>query len=508
MLFNSYEFIFFFLPVVLVFFHRLGFRRDGEYAMAWLVLASLFFYAWWRPVYLWLILASMLFNYAVGKHLDTTGGHRREYRRLILVVGVAANLALLGYFKYAVFIVDNLNQITGSSYSAGTIVLPLAISFFTFQQIAYLVDVYQDKAEEHSFLHYCLFVTFFPQLIAGPIVHHSEILPQFAVRNTFRLNSENIAVGLTIFVIGLFKKVVLADGLSIYANPVFDAAAQGVTPTFAEGWFGALAYSFQLYFDFSGYADMAIGLGRMFGVRLPANFDSPYKARNLAEFWRCWHMTLSRFLRDYLYIPLGGNRRGRARRYLNLMLTMLLGGLWHGAGWTFVVWGGLHGAFLALNHAWQGYWKDRRGIGPFWLRAFSARLLTFLLLVVAWVFFRAESFDGAVRILDGMVSIGTFLNMGAVSGEAAWFAHGLIENPARCGALLAALLAAVWYLPNTQEITRRYTPVLLTYGDSMRVYSGWLAFEVTAGWAFLTASLAIYAIIGLSRAQEFLYFNF
>jgi|SaaInlStandDraft_6_1057023.scaffolds.fasta_scaffold27026_2 alginate O-acetyltransferase complex protein AlgI len=331
MLFNSYIFIFLFLPIVLLGFHLIGKQGHHRVAIAWLVGVSLFFYGWWNPAYLGLMLVSILFNYGVGVSLGRTP--RKLSKKPVLIFGVVVNLALLGYFKYANFFVDSLNSITGTNIVLLQVILPLAISFFTFQQIAYLIDAWRGETKEYNFLHYCLFVTFFPQLIAGPIVHHKEMLPQFAKDVVYKLRSKHIAIGLTVFSIGLFKKVVLADGVSVYATPMFDAAEAGVLLTFFEAWGGALAYSFQLYFDFSGYSDMAIGLARMFGIRLPLNFNSPYKATSIIDFWRRWHITLSRFLRDYLYIPLGGSRcRGEPRRFINVMVTMVLGGLWHGAG--------------------------------------------------------------------------------------------------------------------------------------------------------------------------------
>ena len=409
MLFNSIEFIFVFLPVVLLVFYMIGSYGNHRIAISWLVGASLFFYGWWNPAYLGLILASILFNYAMGAALVSRND--RPHAPYLLALGVACNLAILAYYKYANFFVDNLNMLSGSSYHLETIILPLAISFFTFQQITFLVDASRGETREYNFLHYSLFVTFFPQLIAGPIVHHREMLPQFAKDSIYRVNQSNLAIGIAIFLLGLFKKVVLADGVAAYATPVFAAAESGEIITFFEAWAGALAYTFQLYFDFSGYSDMAIGIARMFNIRLPVNFNSPYKAVNIIEFWRRWHMTLSRFLRDYLYFPLGGNRKGQPRRYVNLMVTMLLGGLWHGAGWTFVAWGFMHGLFLVINHAWHGLRRlfgsepgslGLPGRGVAWL-------VTFLSVVVSWVMFRAESFESATVILQGMAGMNGFV---------------------------------------------------------------------------------------------------
>ncbi len=398
MLFSSLEFIFFFLPITLIGFHLIGRQGFKRTAIAWLIAASLFFYGWWNPPYLVILLMSAVFNYGTGSFINKAS--KQSYKKTLLVIGIVFNLGMLGYFKYANFFIYTVNDIGGNNIVLEQIILPLAISFFTFQQIAYLVDVRNDKAEDYSFLHYSLFVVFFPQLIAGPIVHHKEIFPQFIKDSFFKINSKNLAIGLTIFVVGLFKKVVLADGISIYATPVFNAAELGLTLTFFEAWFGALAYTFQLYFDFSGYSDMAVGIGMMFGIRLPINFNSPYKSLSIIDFWRRWHITLSRFLKYYLYIPLGGSKKGKTRRYVNLMITMLLGGLWHGAGWTFILWGGLHGFYLIINHGWRSIFKSKTQSK--FISTFSW-FITFLAIVIAWVPFRAETIEGAKRMLSGMI---------------------------------------------------------------------------------------------------------
>lgn len=369
MLFNSYSFLLFFLPVVLAGFYAIGIWHHARSAQLWLIGASFFFYGWWDYHFLVLLIFSILFNFGVGRRLALSvlpaPGDTGRY--WLLVSGISVNLALIGYYKYAGFLSDAIAMMSGADFHLTGIVLPLAISFFTFQQIAFLVDAYRHEAEEFDFQNYVLFVTFFPQLIAGPIVHHKEMMPQFSRLKIGQDFWESFAVGLSVFIIGLFKKAVLADGFAIYATPVFDLSLTGQKIDFLTAWAGALAYTFQLYFDFSGYSDMAIGLGLMFGIRLPLNFFSPYKALNIIEFWRRWHMTLSRFLRDYLYFPLGGNRKGKARRYINLMLTMVLGGLWHGAGWTFVLWGSLHGSYLIINHGWHAI-KPDFGSQNLWLR--------------------------------------------------------------------------------------------------------------------------------------------
>lgn len=526
MLFNSYFFILVFLPIVIAGFYLIGDRGGHRLAISWLVAASLFFYAWWNPAYLSLMMISILFNYALGVFLgDKKSKVSFRKRKLILFTGVAVNLMMLGYFKYANFFVDNLNTLTGSNVDFSHIVLPLAISFFTFQQIAYLVDAWRGETREYSFLHYCLFVTFFPQLIAGPIVHHKEMLPQFANNLVYRFNHTHLAVGVTIFTLGLFKKVMLADNIAVYASPVFDAAEQGITLTFFEAWGGTLAYTLQLYFDFSGYSDMAIGLARMFGILLPLNFFSPYKSRNIIEFWRRWHMTLSRFLRDYLYIPLGGNRKGLLRGYMNIIVTMLLGGLWHGAGWNFVIWGALHGFYLVCNHVWHHlcfYCGGRTNAG-LKTGVILSTLVTFLSVMVAWVFFRAESFQGAMAILYAMgggngislpasISVGvrdmaSLLPFSYISFEGAFVND--IADWQHGKALFIALVLIVFFAPNTQQIMIKYKPVFESGAKQISSWHG-RTFHIVEKkrYAAIFALIAWLTLISMSHVSEFLYFQF
>jgi len=524
MLFNSYVFVFAFLPIVLAVFYLLGQSGGRRLAVTWLVLASLFFYGWWNPANLGLILASIFFNFSLGLMLNKTERGTTKAKS-ILAFGVAANLVSIGYYKYANFFVDNANFVLDAGWNFDTIILPLAISFFTFQQIAYLVDAYAGETSEYNFLHYALFVTFFPQLIAGPIVHHKEMLPQFEFGNIYKFASNRLLIGATIFAIGLFKKTVIADGIAVYATPVFFAADSGVELTFVEAWTGALAYTFQLYFDFSGYSDMAIGLARMFGIRLPLNFFSPYKANNIIDFWRRWHMTLSRFLRDYVYIPLGGSRRGPSRRHVNLMITMLLGGLWHGAGWTFVIWGALHGTYLVINHGFNHVRVEvfgRPAEGGAAGRA-VARVVTFVAVVVGWVFFRAETFPGALAVLEGMAGMNGFVlpqQVGAALGPigdglAAMGWQFTAEAPAhfygmRSIGYLALLMTIIWYLPNTYEIMQRYRPAMEVYAHSkIPTIAGLrLQWRLTPGWAAVGGACACIAILGMSSVSEFLYFQF
>ena len=482
MLYNSFQFLFVFLPLCLLFYFAAG-RIAGWLANVVLAAMSFIFYAWWDPRNLIIIAVSILVNYALGLLLrarktaalaqesdrslhatatlavgradagaalltiDPAGGGRGNgdgeaiaaqaagadrlpAARAILAGGVALNLAALAYFKYANFALANFAALTHRPFHPLAIALPLGISFFTFTQIAFLVDAYEGKARELGFFRYCLFVAFFPHLIAGPIVHHSELMPQFATRRAKRWTQPNVDIGLAFLTLGLFKKVIFADSCARWADAVFDAG-HGVSC--GDAWRGAIAYAMQLYFDFSGYSDMAIGLAMMFNVRLPDNFDSPYKAVSIVDFWRRWHITLSRFLRDYLYIPLGGNRKGEGRRQVNLILTMLLGGIWHGAGWTYAAWGLYHGVLLMVNHAWFGFKRP--------LPSVIARPLTFLAVLVGWVLFRAKDLPLAGQRLANMVGRGD-----AAAASLFSTADGQWQL-----AMLALLLLLVNFAPNTKQ---------------------------------------------------------
>jgi alginate O-acetyltransferase complex protein AlgI len=519
MLFNSYIFLFAFLPIVLLGFHLFGKNGHNVFAIAWIVGASLFFYGWWNPKYLGLMLCSILFNYSVGTIF------RNGPSKVLLVFGVTINLGALGYYKYANFFTDSLNATINSNFNLEKIILPLAISFFTFQQITYLIDAHRGKTREYDFMHYCLFVSFFPQLIAGPIVHHKEMMPQFLNSKKYRLEVSHLSVGITIFIIGLFKKVVFADNIAIHATPVFDAAETGMLLTFFEAWGGALAYTFQLYFDFSGYSDMAIGLARMFGIVLPVNFYSPYKANNIIEFWKRWHITLSRFLREYLYVPLGGNRKGQTRRYVNLMTTMLLGGLWHGAGWTFIVWGGMHGIFLLVCHSWDALkkripWSKNKGF--VFACSILRRPVTFLVVVIAWVVFRAESLNGALSMYKGMfghngisLPIWVEANLGALTDVLKFMGfefRGMFFNrvfgDSKNGiVLIVTMLAIAWFTPNTLEWLRNENPALgfESVLNSIKSKLVWRP-DVTCG--AVVSLIAIAAILYIQKESEFLYFQF
>ena len=494
MLFNSYLFLLGFMPITLLLYFGLAGPRGPRASLATLTCASLVFYAWWNPPYVALIVVSMLLNYALGRFLSRSFlAGPGAARRWAAILGVAANLALLGYYKYANFFLGVVGDLTGQSLQMAGLILPLGISFFTFEQVGFVVDAYGGRARDYSFLEYIFFVTFFPHLIAGPIIAHHELLSQLQDRRIYRFDASRLATGVTLFFIGLFKKVVLADNLAPYVGAAFSTAQAGQVPESFAAWLSVLAYALQLYYDFSGYSDMGLGLARMLGFKLPLNFDSPYKAVNIIEFWRRWHMTLSRFLRDYLYIPLGGNRSGRWRRHLNLCITMLLGGLWHGAGWGFLVWGALHGLYLVINHSF----RELRGAEslaqerhPWWLREATTQL-TFVAVLVGWVFFRAVDFGSAWRMLQAMASI-----------RPAALVAGLRAD-AGAAALCAVAYAMARLMPNSQEWLADLDPAL----PSVSGRWAW-RWRLSPAWAAVTAVMATAGILGLTRVSEFLYFQF
>jgi alginate O-acetyltransferase complex protein AlgI len=522
MLFNSYEFIFLFLPVSAAVFFLLGHRFGIRPAISWLVLCSMFFYGWWNPIYVPLILASMAFNFVMGRQLATLAGGPPGARKAWLLAGVGGNLLLLGYFKYANFFIVNLGAVTGTAWSIEPVLLPLGISFFTFTQIAFLVDAARGEAREFNPVNYLLFITFFPHLIAGPILHHKEMMPQFADQRNARFSLDNLAIGLTIFAIGLFKKAVIADSLSPYVAPMFEDADAGNAPDFVAAWLGLVAYTCQIYFDFSGYSDMAIGASRVFGIKLPVNFNSPYRATSISEFWRRWHMTLSRFLRNYIYYPLGGNRRGKLHRSINVFLTMAIGGIWHGAGWGFFIWGALHGLFMVIEQAWK---ELRAALG--WQRSFGragvcgAWFLTFALVVFSRAFFRAETIGGAWLIVEGTVGLHGFGVPNGVLvrfGDAGvWLkAHGVIATHGggramvMSIALIAVSMAIALLAPNTQTIMRAVEPVLMDKRTEAREAAAhWLlAWRPSMAWALTTGAMIAAGVLALPQVTDFLYFQF
>jgi D-alanyl-lipoteichoic acid acyltransferase DltB (MBOAT superfamily) len=529
MLFNSYVFLFVFFPISLAIFFLCK-RFGGRLEHLAILAVSLFFYAWWDIRFVPLLISSITINYIVGIILASwVGNGRQRAAGGLMAAAIALNLGVLGLFKYAYFTVTNLNAAFGTDFTLGSIILPLGISFFTFEQISFLVDVRRGQTRPSLYVHYALFVSFFPRLVAGPIIRYNEIAPQFAAPRPARAFADDLAVGLTMFTIGLLKKTVLADGVAPYASPVFAAAEHGEAVDFLMAWGGALAYTCQLYFDFSGYSDMAIGAARCFGIRFPMNFDSPYKSTSIIEFWRRWHITLSRFLRDYLYFSLGGNRRGPVRRYLNLLITMLLGGLWHGANWTFIVWGVLHGAYLMFNHAWLAVAARSPALTAFRNSRPGAAfglIVTFLAVVAAWVFFRSPSFSGAFNLLGGMaglhgIAIPSGLAFAVAPLGGVLGALGVRFADASGTMLLmtygwvTALLAVVFLFPNSQQILARFDPVLEV--SARRAGSGiegaadrpvWWEWRPSALWAVAIGCAAFVAIISITRVSEFLYWQF
>jgi alginate O-acetyltransferase complex protein AlgI len=506
MVFSSHVFILGFLPLTLlaVMLSRHFAGRMG--AVVTLVIASMAFYAWWDWRFLALLWSSILFNYYWSRLLLRPYPEAR--RRWLLGIGIAANLGVLCFFKYTNFFLQNLDLLLGRDFSALHIILPLGVSFITFQKIAYLVDVWRDRPPPYRLIDYALFVSFFPQLIAGPIVHHKELIPQLQQPDLGILRLSNFNLGVSVFVIGLAKKVFIADWLVIYADPLFRAAAQGQPLSSFEAWGGAMAYALQLYFDFSGYADMAIGLGLMFGLILPENFNRPYAALSISDFWRRWHITLSRFLRDYLYIPLGGNRHGRWSELRNLAATMILGGIWHGAAWTFVIWGAIHGGALIVERLWR---QLRQRLGMSELPAAVAWLLTSLVVLMAWVPFRAESLNAAWNMWHAMLAgpllpdrtrvplgdtlTGWLQSVGVgISGP---MQLGLADWAVALPLLLAAFLLAV-FLPSGYRLGSHMLSPIERHGFRLGV----------AGGGALIASLLIGSLIYMSYNTVFLYYQF
>jgi alginate O-acetyltransferase complex protein AlgI len=476
LLFNSLEFIYFFLPTVLILFYVIGIFHEKA-SRFFLVLSSLFFYGYWNISYIPIIIGSIAFNYFIANLLQSSK------EKIVLIFGISINLLLLGYFKYTDFFIENLNLIFSEEIPLLYITLPLAISFFTFQQISFLVDSYKGEIKETNFLNYSLFVSFFPQLIAGPIVHYKQIMPQLLNKSNHSLNYHNIALGLFLFSIGLFKKVVIADTISINVNNGFDIATE---LTFIDAWITSLSYTLQLYFDFSGYMDMAMGLAIMFNIRLPINFNSPYKAKNIQDFWRRWHITLSNFLREYIYIPLGGNRKKEFRVWGNILITFLLGGIWHGAGWTFMLWGFLHGFALVVYRIWQ-----KTNIK---LNSFFSWFLTFNFINLTWVFFRAENLDDAMKVIKGMFGFsglvipGTFSNVSFLSGFK--FEYLLFQQDPNYVLTVSILILGfiILFCKNSIHIKDNFTPNFKTL--------------IALGFIFFVS------ISNMASVNEFLYFNF
>jgi len=520
MLFNSYVFVLIFLPAALLLYH-LFYRIGSAWAAAALTLASFVFYAWWDISFLPLLIASIVFNYFVGlsitrwRNVGSFG-----LAKLVMATGIAIDLSVLMHFKYSYFFSRELSQLSGIELGMASVVLPLGISFYTFTQVAYLADCLQGKASERNLIYYALFVSYFPHQIAGPILHHSEMIWQFRSRNAFEATKTLFPVGLGMFAIGLFKKVVIADNFAPQVNPVFELAEAGHAIGLFEAWGGALGYYFQLYFDFSAYSDMAIGLSLLFGVKLPLNFDSPYKSTSIIEFWRRWHITLSRFLRNYLYFALGGNRKGKVRRYVNLMVTMALGGLWHGAGYTFLVWGAIHGALLAINHGWRAIVTRSRlltAANRFATTKVAAWAITTLCVVLAWVFFRAHSVSGAWHLASAMFSLDNlvappFLQpfLSGISGIR--FDNNIWLTKTGGGSNVYFLMLGLGFVivltfPNAAMLFSQHAPTIGMQPSEENF--GWsLRWKPTILWAVFLSAILAFAFTRIGANSTFLYFNF
>jgi D-alanyl-lipoteichoic acid acyltransferase DltB (MBOAT superfamily) len=511
----------------------IGSRGHRESSILWLIISSLLFYGYWNYAYLWLIILSVLFNYSISFLLRN---QEKFNKKSLLIIGIVGNLSALGYFKYFNFFIENINIIAETNLTITEIILPLGISFFTFQQITYLVDSYYNITEKCSFLHYCLFVVFFPQLIAGPIVRHKEIIPQFIKKTIYKLRYKDLAIGGTIFIIGLFKKTVIADGISIYPDSLFSAAEIGMSITFIEAWIGSIAYTLQIYFDFSGYSDMAIGLARMFGIRLPLNFNSPYKSTNISDFWRRWHMSLSSLIRDYLWYPLqlsltrtsfNNNLNQPLTFVLTILypaiLTFLLVGLWHGADYNFIIFGLVHGVYIVIQNLWYTIKKKNPRIKIIKSSLISMSLgwiITFTSVIFAMVIFRSESVNSIKNIIGAMIGFNKislpsyFKDSFSILPKSAYeniftfdgvFVNGLYDNVTSFFIWIIVLFILI-ALPNTQQLMSKYYPTIGPYEGINK--NNWIKWRPNFTWTLIISILLLLAITSITRINTFIYFQF
>lgn len=482
MLFNSFSYIFAFLPIVIVVYHILLKYRLIFASKIWLIFSSIIFYSWWDSKYTMLLLLSMLANFAIGSSFYAKIFQDINKRKCLLIFGIVMNIAILGYYKYANFFIDNINQLFHCNITFAKIILPLGISFFTFTQITYLVDTYKKEADEYSFVNYLLFVTFFPHLIAGPILHHKEIMPQFNDLKRKVLRYNNIIKGLFLFIIGLFKKVCIADVLSLYVANGYSADAD---ISILEAWIVMISYTLQIYFDFSGYCDMALGSAKMLNIDLPVNFNSPYKSISVQDFWRRWHMTLSRFLRDYIYIPLGGSRNGEFKTHKNILITMLIAGLWHGASWMFVLWGAVHGIAQCIHKL---YLKTKIQIPKIF-----AIFITFMFINFSWIIFRAENFNQAKKIYKALFDINNFVIPKTYHFD--FLFAGSQDYYTRILLVLPAAMILIFLCKNSNEIVNN-----LNINSQRKAIKYAIIFAITFIFCILQLCISSYS--------EFIYFNF
>jgi alginate O-acetyltransferase complex protein AlgI len=526
MLFNSYEFIFVFLPVVVAVFFAIG-LVSREWALRWIIVASLFFYGSWRPLNVLIIAPSVAINFVLARMLQRMGKRENQAAaKTILFLGIAFNVAFLGYFKYSNFLVGAVNDAFGTQMVLARIILPLGISFITFQKIAFLIDVQAGRIESFTLQDYCLFVLFFPQLVAGPIVHYREMMPQFK-RASCRFDKDNVSVGVTLFVFGLFKKVFIADSIAPIVKPIYEHATSGGSIGLLSAWIAAIGFTLQIYFDFSGYTDMALGIARFFGIRLPPNFNSPLKASSIIDFWQRWHMTLTRFLTAYIYNPLtlwltrrraakgrtgfGGRNKGLGAFVELLMfpilLTMLVSGIWHGAGYTFIVWGVLHGLYLTVNHAWRQVgpklWRDESSYRRFMQPA--GFVITFACVSASMVIFRSANLRTAADVLQGMLGL-----RGIGSSGLTVLRDQLGVSLKNVAFWIAAPAFIALVCPNTLQILSPYEPALgwkpiTPIGATARTHVLW---KPSLVWAAVVSIVAAIGILHLGGNSEFLYWQF
>ena len=513
MYFNSFEFIFIFLPLTLIIYFLVSKLKSHRLMIFWLIFASLFFYGWWNFKYLTLIIVSILINLFFSSILI------RKQSKIVLTIGILVNLIILGYFKYANFFLDSINNLTGTDFTLTKVILPLGISFFTFQQVTYLVDTYLKKVEKFNVTKYFLFVTFFPQLIAGPIVHHKEMMPQFENNLIKNFTINNFSIGLTTFVLGLFKKIVIADNIALYSDPIFFASSNGLMLTFFEAWGGAIAFMLQLYFDFSGYTDMALGIALLFGITLPINFASPFKSKNISEFWRCWHITLTRLIRNYIYLPVSLNlTRYSYSKSFGVTMTFFLSlvipttfaffcvGLWHGAGWNYILFGLLNGFYIIIFNIWQNFSNNylKLNLKNNFIFDLCKRLFVFALVTFSFVLFRASDLESANEILKAMLGFNgiQFFDIFRI-GEFATNTYQGVFN-------IIILLTIIFYFPNTQDFVfnenkSAFNTENKLFKKNKNIFIKWKPQII---WGLGFALIFIFSIMFVSNTNEFLYFEF
>ncbi len=542
MLFNSIEFLFAFLPLTLFGFFLLG-TIHRTWALSWLILASLVFYAWWRPLNVLIIAPSIAVNFTLARILLRLNEKEdsRGASKAVLLLGIAFNVAFLGFFKYTDFISTTINDVFSANLVLRHIILPLGISFITFQKIAFLIDVQGGRVKSFTLRDYCIFVLFFPQLVAGPIVHYREMMPQFHAA-ACRFDKENFAVGLTLLVFGLFKKVVFADNVALFVTPIYEHSAAGGGTSFLMAWMAAIGFTLQIYFDFSGYSDMALGLARFFGIRLPQNFDSPLRASSIIDFWLRWHMTLTRFLTAYIYNPLtlwltrrrlakglsgfgGRNTTVGAFVYLLMfptIMTMFISGLWHGAGYGFIVWGLLHGFYITINHGWRvvaaRLWPDKKKYAR--IMEPLGLVLTLFAVTTAMVFFRSPTITSAIDLIKGIIGLngiglpqdlldhlGPLAQKLRAAGVVA--ESGSLQDFAKTVIWISVMLFTALACPNTLQILARFEPALGVTSESAKLRKGsMLEWNASLPWAIAVSLVAAISIFYIGGPSEFLYWQF